>query len=106
MEFEEFILFIEEQYSWIRELHRDNLSDERAVLAHTVKLMEELGELSDAVLSHEKLQRKHKLENHAKEKLEEEFADVVISAFILGHSLGIDAKKALREKIEKLKKRY
>ncbi len=68
------------------------------------KLMEEVGELSEAILTYDSLQRKDKLVD-AKKDLKDEFADVVIVALILSHELGVDIKKALDDKIKKIKAR-
>lgn len=83
-----------------------SLDREKHILARTVKLTEELGELCNEILAKNLLQRKQKLENHDSEKLSEEFADVIITAFLVAKSLDVDVNKALENKIEKINNRY
>ena len=80
--------------------------EDKIILAQTVKLTEELGELCSEVLAHKSLQRKQKLENHDKENIQEEFADVIITAMLLAKAMNIDIEKALENKIKKINKRY
>ncbi len=68
------------------------------------KLMEELGELSEAILTFDSLQRSDKLEE-TKKNLEGELADVILTTLILSKELDVNIKKALQEKIEKINKR-
>lgn len=79
---------------------------ERIILARTVKLAEELGELCKEVLALLSLQRKRKFDNHNKANLPEEFADVIITTFLLAKAMDVDTEKALEKKIEKVNKRY
>lgn len=76
---------------------------QKEILARTVKIIEELGELSEKVLSFNSLQIKRKLDNFNKEDLPEEFADVIFTTMILAKSMDIDIRKALQDKIEKVK---
>ncbi|MFA5184624.1 MAG: MazG-like family protein [Patescibacteria group bacterium] len=85
----------------------DGLADrEKHVLARTVKLTEEVGELAAEVLAHHKWQRQEKLDRRSQDDLGHEMADVVITTFLLADTIGVDMEKALRSKIEKIKKRY
>lgn len=79
---------------------------EKRTLARMVKLTEEVGELADAVLASQGRQRKEKLDRHESENLADEFADVVIVAFLLAKTLGVDIPKALEQKMKKISKRY
>jgi NTP pyrophosphatase (non-canonical NTP hydrolase) len=72
----------------------------------TVKIMEELGELCDAVLAKSGLQRKEKLEKFSQENMEEEFADVITCVFILADNMGIDIEEGLKRKIGKIDERF
>lgn len=72
----------------------------------TIKIMEELGELCDAVLGKSGLQRKAKLEQFTQENLEEEFADVITCVFILAENMDIDVEEGLRRKIKKIDQRF
>jgi NTP pyrophosphatase (non-canonical NTP hydrolase) len=77
---------------------------ERFLLAQTVKLTEETGELADAVLAKLKLQSKWKLAN-TKPSVEEEIADVILTTSVLAASLGVDLDAAVEKKIAELKSR-
>lgn len=79
---------------------------EKIILAKMVKLTEEVGELADEVLGYNSLQRKEKLNKHNKNELLEEFADVVITTFLLAEAMKVDVEKALKSKIKKINKRY
>ena len=75
---------------------------EKDILAKTVKLSEEVGELSNDVLSHMSLQRKSKLDVFHKENMYQEFADIIISTINLANVLKVDLDRALRDKVEKI----
>ena len=75
-------------------------------LAITVKIAEELGELCQEVLAHSGLQRKEKLEQIDKTNPAEEFADVILTTFILAQNLGIDVEAGLKNKMKKIEARY
>ena len=77
---------------------------EKAVFARMTKITEELGELSNAVLSFFSLQRKQKKKEGIKE-ISNEIADVVIGTLLLTEQFNIDIEKCLEEKINKIKKR-
>ncbi|MBI4896717.1 MAG: hypothetical protein HY832_04185 [Candidatus Aenigmarchaeota archaeon] len=79
---------------------------EKRVLARTVKLSEELGELCNEILAHNSLQRKQKLEHHDADNLPHEFADVIITTLLVAKAMDVDIEKALEQKIEKINKRY
>jgi NTP pyrophosphatase (non-canonical NTP hydrolase) len=80
-------------------------NNEEAILARTVKLGEEFGELCEEVLTCSSLQRKQKLDNHDKENLREEFADVIITTLFLAKSMNGNIEKALEMKIQRLNQR-
>lgn len=65
-----------------------------------LKLYEEMGELSQAVLVHRKKSRpeKHKPEEVSKEELAKELADVLGVAIVNAKLLGIDLEDALKRK--------
>ncbi|KKU90022.1 MAG: hypothetical protein UY20_C0002G0002 [Candidatus Yanofskybacteria bacterium GW2011_GWA1_48_10] len=79
---------------------------EKRLYRRVVKLMEELGELCDAILSYAGSQRQDKLSKYDPNRLSEEFADVLITLLLVGDLANIDVNKALRLKIAKIKKRY
>ncbi|MDD4902352.1 MAG: MazG nucleotide pyrophosphohydrolase domain-containing protein [Patescibacteria group bacterium] len=87
--------------------HYGNYADEeKRMLVRTVKLTEELGELCDEVLSFNSLQRKDKLDKHDVGNLPGEFADVIITTLLLAETMKIDIEKSLKQKMEKINKRY
>ena len=79
---------------------------EREILAQTVKLNEEVGELCNDILSILKMQRKSKLEKFDKRNMYEEFADVIITTMILATTAGVDVERAVSDKLKKIEERY
>ena len=104
MDLKELLEFIEIENKRINDLFK--IDKEKMVLAQTVKLSEEVGELSSEVLAHNSLQRFKKLENHDKSNIHGEFADVIFTTLILAKTMDVDIEKALKNKIEKINKRY
>ena len=90
MDLKDLLKFIEIESERLREYYH-NIDEDKVILAQTVKLTEELGELCSEVLAHDSLQRKEKLENHNKENIQEEFADVIITTLLLAKSMNIIA---------------
>jgi len=105
MQFEDLKKFIKIEDQ--RLIERFGYKDEdKRILARTVKITEELGELCDEVLSHSSLQRKEKLDVHDKDNLPGEFADVILTTLLLAETMKVDIEEALEKKIEKVNKRY
>ncbi len=98
--------FIDKQDKRLREQYGNYPDEEKRILARTVKLVEEVGELCEEVLAHGALQRKDKLEKHDKDNLLGEFADVLITTLLLAKIMKVDIDKALEQKIKKINKRY
>lgn len=72
-----------------------------------LKLYEEVGELSQAVLIHRKKSRpeKHLPEEKSKEEIAKELADVLGMVMVNAHLMGIDLEKVVTEKwINRIKK--
>lgn len=65
-----------------------------------LKLYEEVGELAQAVLIHQKKSRpeKHVSEEVSKKELGKELADIVGMTIVNAHLLGIDLEEAISEK--------
>lgn len=80
----------------------DDLKTE--IFSRMTKIMEELGELCEAILSHFSLQRKDK-PLKGKRDIENEIADTIIGLFLLAHQIDIDVEKALKKKMEIIKSR-
>ena len=106
MTLDELNAFIEERDALYRASLEGKVSDRERVLARAVKLMEEVGELSDEVLGSLGLQRQEKLEKHTKEKIGEEAADVIITAFLLVKSLDVNLSDALEKKMAVIRERW
>ena len=106
MDIKELLDFINKEDKRLREYYGNYPDEEKRILARTVKLMEEIGELSNDVLSFNSMQRKEKLDNHDKENIREEFADVLFTTLLLAKSMNIDIKKSIEDKIKKIDKRY
>ena len=83
----------------------DGFTKKEIILKKTVKLSEEVWELSWEVLSSFWLQRKEKLEKNCKNDLENEFADVVLTTLLLAKEMDVDINAALENKLEKIKER-
>jgi len=77
---------------------RHNIPIDREFAA--LKLSEEVGEFSQAVLIHDKKSRPEKYisPEHAKEKIAEELADVMGMAVVNAHLYGVDLEGAIRKK--------
>lgn len=75
---------------------------EKDILTKTVKLSEEIGELSNDILATLSLQRKSKLEEFDKKNLYEEFADVILTAAALANTMGVDLTRAVQGKLDKV----
>ena len=90
------------QYRHIAEIIKEKWpieNHEQRVLARTLKMMEELGELSDAILSSMQLQRATKVSQFDSVQLEDEFADVFGCVLLLGVELNINIEKVIKRKI-------
>lgn len=83
-----------------------NEDNGKRILARMVKITEEVGELADEILSYNSMQRKEKLDKYSKEELLDEFADVIITTFLLAEIVKVDIEKGLKKKIKKIDKRY
>lgn len=107
MKFTELLKFIDlENQRIIKFFGKNSASQQERILTRTVKLTEELGELCNEILAFNGDQRKEKIDNHDKNNLPDEFADVIITTLLLAKSMNVDVKKALVNKINKINKRY
>ncbi|MBP7842569.1 hypothetical protein KA017_01040 [Candidatus Woesebacteria bacterium] len=79
---------------------------EHRVFARTMKIMEELGELSDEILTSMNLQRNTKIAKFSQQNIEDEFADVLGSLILLGIELDIDVEEVMKRKIAFTKERF
>lgn len=76
------------------------------IFARTMKVLEELGELSDEILTSMNLQRNSKIARFSRENLEDEFADVLACLILLANELNIDVEKVIKRKIVFTKERF
>ena len=74
-------------------------NDQHRIFARTMKIVEELGELSDEILTSMNLQRKAKLLQFSHLNIEDEYADVLGSLLLLGEELKIDVEEVMKRKI-------
>jgi len=97
----EFQQFIDEQDGHLSHRYEEQYGKHK-ILARTVKLSEEAGEVSDAVLAYIGNQRKEKLDANNGEELGKELADVIIVAHLIAKTADIDLEKSLEEKMKKV----
>lgn len=76
------------------------------IFARTMKILEELGELADEILTSMNLARDSKIAAFSRENMEDEFADVLASLILLAHELDIDVEKVIRKKIKFTRERF
>ncbi|MGB8780631.1 MAG: MazG nucleotide pyrophosphohydrolase domain-containing protein [Candidatus Bathyarchaeia archaeon] len=105
MELNDLFRFIEVEDEKLKKRYDSLSNKEEVILARTVKLGEEFGELCEEVLAYNSLQRRQKLDNHDKKSLREEFADVIITALLLAKSMNVNIEMALEKKMQKLNQR-
>ncbi|MFA7243999.1 MAG: MazG nucleotide pyrophosphohydrolase domain-containing protein [Patescibacteria group bacterium] len=102
----------EEIQKLIREEHEKTLSEigaiydqDRRTLNRTVKLMEEVGELSNEIMSSMNMQRSEKMSDYKKDNISSEIADVIITALLIAENIDIDAFESVKKKMGKIKAR-
>lgn len=81
-----------------------NCSKTEAVLSSTVKLSEEVGELSEQVMLWRWRQRGEK-GTYNLDDAGKEIADVIISTMMIAYELDIDVQQALESKIVSIRKK-
>ncbi|NCN03892.1 MAG: hypothetical protein GW942_02360 [Candidatus Pacebacteria bacterium] len=79
---------------------------DQRVFARTMKIVEELGELSDEILTSMNLQRDTKIEKFSRQNVEDEYADVLGSLILLGIEMDIDIEKVIQRKIDYTRDRF
>jgi len=79
---------------------------DQRVFARTMKIVEELGELSDEILTSMNLQRDTKIEKFSRQNVEDEFADVLGSLILLGIEMDMDIEKIIQRKIDYTRDRF
>ena len=101
----ELMRFIQSEDQRLKMQYHGHQDPEKHILMRTVKLTEEVGELSSNILAHVGLQRDHKLQSYQKKDLAAEFSDVFITVLLLAASLEINTEEALEQKIEEITRR-
>jgi NTP pyrophosphatase (non-canonical NTP hydrolase) len=74
--------------------------------ARMMKLFEELGELSDEILTSMNLQRSSKVAKFSHQNVEDEFAEVLASVLLLAIELDIDVEEVIQRKIDFTNERF
>lgn len=81
-------------------------NQQQRIFARIMKIVEELGELADEILTSMNLQRRSKIAKFSRENLEDEFADVLGSLILLAIEMDIDVEQVIKKKIEFTKLRF
>lgn len=81
-------------------------SKDQRTFARTMKVVEELGELADELLTSMNLARESKIAKFSQQNVEDEFADVMGSLVLLAIELEIDVEKVMKRKIAYTKDRF
>ena len=105
MTIEELQQFISDQDAYFRARRAGDFTPREHVFARTIKLGEEYGELCDEVLASIDGQRAEKMNGREASHLEDEFADVLITTFMLAKAMDVDIMKALDHKVPKIRER-
>jgi len=103
-DFDEFLSFIKWENAQVDKQRGHPVSYEENVFATLTKLMEESGELASEIFIKLKRCRPDKVHENSDE-LAEELADNIIVLCMLADVLGVNVKKALTAKVEKIKNR-
>ena len=105
MTLKKLLRFVDLQDKKLIRQYSQRLSTKERLLARTVKLAEEFGELSNEILASVGDQREEKLAKYYKGGLEGEFADVIITTLLVAKTAKIDIQKALEKRIQEITKR-
>ena len=103
MNLDEINEFIESEIKRLEEYY-DNKDKDELTMAMGFKVVEELGELFNEMLTNKGYQRKEKLKDN-EEEIKKEFADVIFVTLILAKRFNVDIKEAIKIKMEEIKKR-
>lgn len=81
------------------------LSEKEHILFQSIKISEEVGELSEQILWKYWITRAEKKDKYNSNNLEKELVDVIFSTLRLAKLLDVDIEKALKEKMDIIKNR-
>lgn len=82
------------------------IDPEKELLYRHLKLTEEVGELSNDVMSYLWYQRKEKLDEFELDNLGHEVVDVILAALLVGKMTWVNLEQAFEYKANKIKTRY
>lgn len=106
MTIEELQKFIDEEDALFRSLRDKSQSEREHIFSRTIKIGEEYGEPCDAVLGSVGFQRKDKLAGQKETDLQDEFADVLITTFLLAKAMDVDIMQSLDHKVQKIRDKH
>lgn len=106
MTLQEFQSFIDEQDALFKTIKTTDQNEKERIFSRTIKVAEEFGELCSEVLASVGDQRKDKLNIHTTQTIRDEFADVLITTFLLAKSMDIDIMESLDHKIQKIRTKH
>jgi NTP pyrophosphatase (non-canonical NTP hydrolase) len=81
-------------------------NNQQRIFARTMKIVEELGELADEILTSMNLQRNSKIAKFSHQNIEDEFADVFASLILLADEMDIDIELVMKRKIALTRVRF
>ncbi len=105
MDFNALNVFLEQNLSQLQQKYGFKNKESASLLAKTVKLSEETGEFSENILKYLGYQRSEKPSADIEAEIQEEYADLVITASLILKELDLSIEDALTAKINKIAKR-
>lgn len=105
MDFDEFNVFLKETLTNLQNKYHFQNKDALSLVTKSLKLSEEVGEFSSDILKYLSFQRQEKLNDNILDEIEEEYADVVITASLILKELELNITEALDKKIRKITNR-
>lgn len=105
MDFNELDGFLSKNLQNLQNKYHFKNKTDVSLLAKSLKISEEVGEFSENILKYLSYQRSEKLHTDVLSNIEEEFADVVITACLVLKELELDPAEALAKKIAKISAR-
>jgi NTP pyrophosphatase (non-canonical NTP hydrolase) len=106
MTFDDYLAFIRSQSDLLDATVQKGHTPTERVLARTVKMGEEVGELCDEVLSSIHGQRGSKAASHSKESIAREITDVMNTVCLLAVSMDVDILPALGLKAREIRAKH
>ena len=105
MDFNELDSFLSKNLQNLQNKYHFKNKTDVSLLTKSLKISEEVGEFSENILKYLSYQRSEKLHTDVLSDIEEEFADVVITACLVLKELELDPAEALAKKIAKISAR-